>query len=58
VKNVNLSDETLLEDSPEILAAAQEAASNLSPTMSRDKCYEMFFSWTVQKSLKYCEILC
>jgi hypothetical protein len=36
VKNVNLSDEALLEDFLEI-AAAQKATSNLPPMTSRDK---------------------
>jgi hypothetical protein len=52
---MNLSDEALLEDSPEILAAVQEAISNLLHTKPRDKyikCYEMFFSWRAQKILK------
>jgi hypothetical protein len=34
---MNLSDEALLEDSPEILAAVQEAISNLLHTKPRDK---------------------
>jgi hypothetical protein len=51
---MHLLDEVLLEDSPEILAAAQETISNLPLTASRDnyvKC-QMFFSWRAQKSLK------
>jgi hypothetical protein len=36
VKTVHVSDEALLEDSSEILAAVQETTSNLPPTTSRD----------------------
>jgi hypothetical protein len=58
VKNNNLSDETLLEDSTKISAAAQEATSNLLSTKPRDKyvrVYQMLrdvFQLESSKSLK------
>jgi hypothetical protein len=59
VKNINLSDEALLEDSTKISAAAQEATSNLLPTKPRDKyVYQMLrdvFQLESSKKFENCE---
>jgi hypothetical protein len=48
VKNVHLSDETLLEDPPEIPRSDFKFTTYDVESMF----YEMFFSWRAQKSLK------
>jgi hypothetical protein len=56
---MNLLDEALLEDSPEILAAAQEATSNLLCTYEAErKVYQMLrdvFQLESSKKFENCE---